>query len=99
MSTIFYSCIMNKTTVHNFWEQLHPTIRNFNDNICLYVVDIVLPILNCLCMFTFVYNKVRRLGSHYEDLEVCVVMLYGVSFHLFYTQLIKHINTFCNKRA
>ena len=49
MATIFYSIIYrNTTSVHKYKEQLHPKIRNFKDNRCLYVVDNVLPILNCL---------------------------------------------------
>ena len=56
MATLFL--YRNTTTVHNYKEQLHPKIGNFKDNSCLDVVDIVLPILNCLCMFIFVYNRV-----------------------------------------
>jgi len=51
------------TSVHNYKEQLHPKICNFKDNSCLYVVDNVLPILNCLSMFIFVDNSVRALGT------------------------------------
>ena len=51
------------TSAHNYKEQLHPKIRNFKDNSCLYVVYTVLPILNCLSMFIFVYNSVRALGT------------------------------------
>jgi len=51
------------TFVHNYIEQLHPKIRNFKDNSCLYVVDNVLSILNCLSMFIFVYNSVRALDT------------------------------------
>ena len=36
---------------------------NFKGNSCLYVVDIVLRILNCLSMFIIVYNSVRALGT------------------------------------
>jgi len=53
--------IQEMTSVHNYnlyKEQLHPKIRNFKDNSCLYVVDFVLPILNSLCMFMFVYKSV-----------------------------------------
>jgi len=51
------------TYIHNYKKQLHPKIRNFKDNSCLYVVDNVLPILNCLSMFILVYNSVRTLGT------------------------------------
>jgi len=37
-------------------------ISYFKDKSCLYVVDIVLSILNCLCM-SFIYNSVRALGT------------------------------------
>jgi len=53
----------NTTSAHNYNEQLHLKIRNFKDNSCLYVVDNVLPVLNCLSMFIFVYNSVRALGT------------------------------------
>jgi len=62
MATIFYSS-MYTTSVHNYKEQLHSKIRNFKDKSCLYVVDIVLPILNCLSMFIVVYNSVRAVGT------------------------------------
>jgi len=42
---------------------MHPNIRKFKDNSCLYVADNVLPILNCLSMFIFVYNSVQALGT------------------------------------
>ena len=39
MATKMYS--ITTTFVHNYKEQLHPKIRNFKDNSCLYVVGIV----------------------------------------------------------
>ena len=66
MATIFYSIIQKYdfcTYMCNYNEQLHLKIHNFKDNSCLYVVDNVLPILNCLSMFIFVYNSVRALGT------------------------------------
>ena len=74
----------NTTTVHNYNEQLHPKVRIFKDNSCYFVVDIVLPFLNCLCMFICVYNSVYALGTHYED-RVCGVVLYYVQFPPFFT--------------
>jgi len=59
----FTSLYRNTTSVHNNKKQLHPKIRNIKDSSCLYVVDNVLPILNCLSMFIFVYNSVRALGT------------------------------------
>jgi len=58
------------TSVHNYKEQLHPKIRKFKDNSCLYVVDIVLQMLNCLFRFILVYNSVRALGTLWSVLDL-----------------------------
>jgi len=57
------------TTVHNYREQLHTKIRNFKDTSFLYEADIVfyLFLIVCVCLHN-VYNRVRALGTHYEDL-------------------------------
>jgi len=58
MAPYFTALCRNMTSVQNYKEQLHPKIFNFKDNSCLYVVDIALPILNCLSMFiNQVFNK------------------------------------------
>ena len=63
MATIFYSIKQEYDYCNKYKEQLHLKTTYFKDNSCLYVDGIVLPILNCLCMFIFLYNSVRALGT------------------------------------
>jgi len=64
MATLFFSIkYWNTITVLNYKKQLHLKILNFKDNSSPHFVDFVLPILNYLRMFIFVYNCVRALGT------------------------------------
>ena len=58
---------------------MHAQVRNFRDNSCLYVVDNVLPILNCLSMF--LYNSVRALGTLGSVLDLFYVGYCTVKLH------------------
>ena len=64
MATIFYS-IIQKYDFCTYKEQLHPKIHNFKDNRCLFEVDNVLPILNCLSMFIIV-SELQALSGQFQ---------------------------------
>jgi len=65
------------TSAQNDNEQLHPKIRNFKDNNCLYIVDNVLPILKCLSTFILVYKCPSHRHSRSNFRPVLGGVLYG----------------------